>query len=180
LGSSQRVCAYLGHLYGAHQTNQRTRRYFQLDWADRLVPFSSYSILATRLCLSCTFARIATRLPIEFINVATRSFAHGSLTSFGRSCFSIALPQIICRRHGCRTSPAPMTQLTASNARRTSFMAQQTTFRQRQFISLMYPAQHVECSNFGASGKFAHYATHRATRIAVIVVSYAVEQSQML
>lgn len=39
LGSSKRVCAYLGHLYGAHQTNQRTRRYFQLDWADRFVPF---------------------------------------------------------------------------------------------------------------------------------------------
>jgi hypothetical protein len=125
LGSSQCVCAYPEHLYGAGLTNQRAERHFQLFWASHPVPFPSLSIPARRLSICSILARTATCSPIESKGVASRSFAHGGLSGFGRSCFRIALPQIICSRDGRKTSPAPIASVCSSNARRSSVVAQQ-------------------------------------------------------
>lgn len=54
------------------------------------------------------------------------------------------------------------------------------TFRLRHFISIIYPAQHLECIAFGASTNLIDHAMSTTTGVDVLVVSSAVLLLQML
>lgn len=120
---------------------------------------------AKRPCTWCIFwDAYRQRVPMELLKLAVRSLAHGGLTTSGRSCFFIALPQICCSRNGSTTSTAPITQL-HQQCKALLSRVSTMTFRLRNFISIMYPAQHKECVAFGASTNINDHAMSTTTGV---------------
>jgi hypothetical protein len=119
------------------------------------VSFSSRSIpgQATMYRSHATAIHTATILPMELVVVAIRSLAHGDFTRLGRSCFLIALPQIICSRDGRKTSSAPIAAPIICDIRRSHTMARQPYFVGARLVFPIYPTRRPTCFNFGAASK---------------------------
>jgi hypothetical protein len=120
--------------------------------------------------------RSAASLPIALGIIAIRSLAHGGFTRCGQSCFPSAPADCLQPEQADNITRA---NNTAFHRRCKAFprVGLTSTFHERHFISLTYPAHDLECITSGASADLVDHATFNTTRAAVLVVSHAVEHS---
>jgi hypothetical protein len=120
----------------------------------------------------------ATYVPIEIVvDVVVRTLCMTTLPFLADHAPHSAPADSLHSREGRNTAPAPIAQLHASNARRFTTGALRKVMVKDRLISLMYPAQQVNGSNFGAVTILAGCTISTVRKSAAYVVLYAVERS---